>query len=69
MSHHTNERQRTSGPNEADRAAETSPQQVDDAVAERAYEIYRARGGDDGHDLDDWLSAEAEIRGKAREER
>lgn len=46
-----------------------SEELIRSATAERAYEIYRARGGDDGHDLDDWLTAEAELRGSAREER
>jgi Protein of unknown function (DUF2934) len=30
-------------------------------IAERAYEIFRARGGEPGHDLDDWLEAESEL--------
>ena len=30
-------------------------------VAARAYELYIARGGGEGHDLDDWLSAEREL--------
>jgi hypothetical protein len=30
-------------------------------IAERAYEIFLARGGEPGHDLDDWLQAEAEL--------
>lgn len=30
-------------------------------VAQRAYEIYLARGGVDGQDLDDWLNAEREL--------
>jgi hypothetical protein len=34
----------------------------DEKVASRAYEIYKARGGTDGRDLDDWLQAEAELR-------
>jgi len=29
----------------------------------RAYELYLARGGEDGHDVEDWLEAEAEITG------
>jgi hypothetical protein len=32
-----------------------------DAVARRAYEIYRRRGGHHGADLDDWLEAEREL--------
>ena len=27
----------------------------------RAYELYRERGGEDGHDVEDWLQAEAEM--------
>lgn len=30
-------------------------------IAERAYELFEARGGADGCDLDDWLQAEREI--------
>lgn len=30
-------------------------------VARRAYEIYQARGGYHGADLDDWLQAEREL--------
>jgi hypothetical protein len=32
------------------------------AIARRAYELYLARGGEDGHDLEDWLRAENELR-------
>ena len=30
-------------------------------IAKRAHELYEARGGRDGKDLDDWLQAEREI--------
>ncbi len=30
-------------------------------IAARAYERYRSRGGENGHDLDDWLEAEREV--------
>ena len=30
-------------------------------VRRRAYELYEARGREDGHDVDDWLWAESEI--------
>jgi hypothetical protein len=30
-------------------------------IAARARAIYEARGGAPGHDLDDWLQAEAEL--------
>jgi hypothetical protein len=33
-----------------------------DRVAERAYELYLARGGGDGRAMDDWLRAEHELR-------
>jgi len=32
-----------------------------DRVAQRAYELYLARGGGDGQAIDDWLSAEREL--------
>lgn len=31
-------------------------------VATRAYDRYVTRGREDGHDLDDWLEAERELR-------
>lgn len=33
-----------------------------DAVAIRAYEIYCGRGCEHGHDLDDWVEAEHQLR-------
>lgn len=30
-------------------------------IATRAYELYEARGGEHGQDLDDWLQAERQI--------
>lgn len=30
-------------------------------IAERAYEIYEERGGEHGHDQDDWFQAEGEV--------
>lgn len=32
-----------------------------DRIAGRAYELYLARGGSDGADLEDWLAAEREL--------
>jgi hypothetical protein len=32
-------------------------------IQQRAYELYEQRGWTDGHDLDDWLQAECEIKG------
>jgi len=30
-------------------------------IRQRAYELYEARGREEGRDFDDWLQAEAEI--------
>jgi hypothetical protein len=41
---------------------------IKEAIRRRAYDLYEARGREDGHDLDDWLHAEEEItEKKARE--
>jgi hypothetical protein len=31
-------------------------------IAKRAFELYCDRGREDGHDVDDWLNAERELR-------
>jgi hypothetical protein len=36
-------------------------QNIEETVRTRAYELYEARGREDGHELDDWLRAEEEI--------
>jgi Protein of unknown function (DUF2934) len=36
----------------------------EEQIRVRAYELYVARGGEDGHDVEDWLEAEAEISGR-----
>jgi hypothetical protein len=33
-------------------------------IRQRAYELYEQRGRTEGHDLDDWLQAEYEIKGR-----
>jgi hypothetical protein len=37
---------------------------TEELIRLRAYQIYEARGREDGYDTDDWLLAEAEIIGK-----
>ncbi len=37
---------------------------TEELIQQRAYYFYEKRGCEDGHDLDDWLQAEAEIVGK-----
>jgi hypothetical protein len=32
-------------------------------IRQRAYELFEARGGEEGHELEDWLRAEEEIKG------
>ena len=34
------------------------------AIAKRAYEIFLARGEEHGHDVEDWVRAEAELAAK-----
>jgi hypothetical protein len=35
---------------------------TDDVIRERAYELFERRGGEPGHELEDWLTAERELR-------
>jgi hypothetical protein len=47
------------------RAASKAPRPFSpssDAIAQRAYEIFVRRGAAHGHDWDDWLAAERELR-------
>ena len=50
--------------------ASPSPVVSHDVIARRAHEFFVQRGGTHGHDLEDWLAAERELRegsaGKAR---
>jgi hypothetical protein len=45
--------------------SETKPEDLSpdrlEKIRQRAYELYEARGREEGHDFDDWLQAEAEI--------
>jgi len=34
---------------------------ISEQIARRAFDLYEARGREDGHDLEDWLRAEKEI--------
>ncbi len=40
----------------------TNPHISRDVIAARAYQIYLERGREHGHDWDDWLQAEYELR-------
>jgi hypothetical protein len=35
--------------------------ELQDQIRARAFQLYEQRGRDDGHNLDDWLQAEAEL--------
>ena len=47
---------------EATISDDLSQEQVE-RIRQRAYELYEARGRVEGHDVDDWLQAEAETTG------
>jgi hypothetical protein len=42
----------------------SDPQELEHEIRVRAQELYEARGREDGHELDDWLRAEAEVMQK-----
>jgi hypothetical protein len=41
-----------------------SQELTEEYIRLRAYSIYEQRGRQDGHDMEDWLQAEAEILGR-----
>ncbi|HEY3839958.1 MAG TPA: DUF2934 domain-containing protein [Bryobacteraceae bacterium] len=40
----------------------TQPVPLEEKIRQRAHELYLQRGCEDGHDVEDWLQAEAEVR-------
>jgi hypothetical protein len=50
----------------ADRPSKSRPNRsahvTDDNIAHRAYDLFEQRGGEHGHDVDDWLQAERDLR-------
>lgn len=42
----------------------SDPQQLEHEIRVRAQQLYEEGGREDGHDLDDWLRAEAEVMQK-----
>ncbi len=44
----------------------SEPQNLEEEIRLRAYELYEVRGREDGYDVRDWLRAEEEITRKAR---
>ena len=49
-------------PVRGERQPGTSTLITEEAIAQRAYALYLARGSEDGHDVEDWLQAERELR-------
>jgi hypothetical protein len=44
-------------------AATAERSKIEQEIRKRAYELFEARGGVEGHDVEDWLRAEEEIMG------
>jgi hypothetical protein len=44
--------------------ATSEPPELQHEIRLRAHELYEARGREDGHELEDWLRAEEEIKEK-----
>lgn len=42
--------------------AKETPSISEDEIRRRAFELFEERGGQEGHELEDWLRAESEIR-------
>jgi hypothetical protein len=57
----TDERTATADDREPKSLAQPATVTGDD-IAHRAYDLYLARGCEDGHDVEDWLQAESELR-------
>jgi hypothetical protein len=41
--------------------ATAEPPRIEEEIRKRAYELFEARGREEGHDLDDWFRAEKEL--------
>jgi hypothetical protein len=46
---------------ESGEVSNSTPDSRED-IARRAFELYERRGGEHGHDWDDWFQAETELR-------
>lgn len=62
---HHNLKSQATPQGEAVNPSEADSQRLEE-IRIRAYEIFMERGGQPGHDLDDWLQAEQELQLKAR---
>ena len=41
-----------------------SQELTEEIIRIRAYQLFETRGGEHGHDVEDWLQAESEITGR-----
>ena len=55
----------TMSPGESPTAVAIASAVTEGDIARRAFELYCDRGREDGHDVDDWLNAERELRDAA----
>jgi hypothetical protein len=47
-------------------SGKTGAEAVAEQIRCRAYELYEERGREDGHEVEDWLRAEDEVKGRAQ---
>jgi Protein of unknown function (DUF2934) len=46
-------------------SATANPENLEEEIRRRAYELYQSRSRQDGKDVDDWLQAKTEVESKA----
>ena len=56
------------GITEVKRHSAPIPINLDEEIRHRAYELYEERGRESGHDHDDWLVAEREVRARYQQQ-
>ena len=49
-------------------AGDSSPASLDEAIRQRAYELYKERGCNPGQEHDDWFRAEQEVRARTEQQ-
>lgn len=47
-------------------AIEPTEADIQETIRSRAYQLFEERGGEPGHDVEDWLEAEAEVLSNRR---
>jgi len=51
-------------PKKSPTSVTSEPHELEHQIRLRAYELYEARGREDGHEVGDWLQAETELTEK-----